>query len=555
MASRLLQLLVAPALALAAAPPTVIWNVIIDDLGHANVGWHTPNPPENLTPRLHALASAGVILERQYNHFTCTPSRSAFATGRLPVHVQTTLDNPNLLASGIPVNMTTLPLKLAQAGYFSALVGKYDMGFASRAHLPRARGYNRSLVYAEHMNNYWSKKIEPTGTNCNNASLLDLWEDDAPAPGLAANASQYIDDLFQQRALAHIADFVAARAAGGPQRLYLDYRPHSMHWPLSVDEASFAAHAWVGDDEPGCRARFYGDSVWPGGASGPAAFACRRQYQAMLSNLDARIGAVADALVAAGLWGETLMLLQSDNGGCVDTTENAANNWPLRGGKYHAFEGGVRVASMWSGGYLPPAARGTTSHALVSVADYYATLCGLAGLGARECAADPLAAAAGLPRIGSQDVWLAVTGGGASGRTELPIAEGVLLSLPAAGGAGPWWKLFTDASVPGAGWTGPVFPNATSPNPEEAVLRCAPGGCLFDVLEDPTEAHDVAAAHPDVVAALGARLAELRKGFYSNSDTGGTPLCPRDVADAGQCMCWAAANTHGGVLGPYHEWP
>jgi len=81
-------------------PPSVIFNVIIDDLGWANVGWHSPNPPENLTPRLRELASSGIVLERQYNHFTCTPSRSAFTTGRLPVHVQLTLDNPDSISSG-----------------------------------------------------------------------------------------------------------------------------------------------------------------------------------------------------------------------------------------------------------------------------------------------------------------------------------------------------------------------------------------------------------------------------------------------------------------------
>ena len=107
------------------SPPTVILNIIIDDLGYANVGWHSPNLPENLTPRLHALARQGVILERQYNHFTCTPSRSSFTTGRLPVHVQTTLANPDVLTSGMPANMTALPIKLRAAGYqtfFSGLV-------------------------------------------------------------------------------------------------------------------------------------------------------------------------------------------------------------------------------------------------------------------------------------------------------------------------------------------------------------------------------------------------------------------------------------------------
>ena len=360
------------------------------------------------------------------------------------------------------------------------------------------------------MNNYWTQAIEPTGTSCANRSLLDLWLDDAPAVQLAGKG-RYIEDIFQDAALAAIANFSAQRAAGGAQRLYLDYRPHSQHWPLMVDEAAFNNHSWVTDDEAGCRARFYGDAPWPGAPD--TAFSCRRLYQAMLSNLDARIGQVVDALTAAGLYSETLITLMADNGGCVSLSENAGNNWPLRSGKYHPFEGGVRVSAMWGGGYLPPAARGTTSHGLVHIADYYMTLCLLAGLPAAECARDDLAAAAGLPPIDSLDVWPLVVEGGAPVRNEVPVGPDVLLKVDYS--TNQWWKLFTSPRVPGAGWTGPIFPNSTSPDPEAPVMECAKGGCLFDVMADPGERNDVAAQHPQIVATLTARLAELSKSFYS----------------------------------------
>lgn len=222
-------------------------------------------------------------------------------------------------------------------------------------------------------------------------------------------------------------------------------------------------------------------------------------------------------------------------------------------GKYHPFEGGVRVVSFWSGGVIPPAARGTVSHALVHAADYYMTLCTLAGGAASECTADPRAAAAGLPPIDSHNVWPLVTQSGSTpGRREVPIDATVLLQAVGGATSGPWWKLFTNPHVVGAGWTGAVFPNSTSPDPESPTLQCKRGGCLFDVWSDPEERNDVAAAHPDIVAAMSAHLAELQKGFYSNSDSGGTDICP---AGTGQCMCWAAANVHGGFLGPYHTWP
>ena len=267
----------------------------------------------------------------------------------------------------------------------------------------------------------------------------------------------------------------------------------------------------------------------------------------MLSNLDARIGAVVDALVAGGLWESTLLTFMSDNGGCVSLKENAGNNWPLRSGKYHPFEGGVRVSAMWSGGYLPPASRGTVSHGLVHIADYYATLCALSGLPAAECNRDDLASAAGLPPIDSQNVWDLVENGGPPTRTEVPIDATVLLQV----NGSHWWKLFTNPRVVGAGWTGPVFPNSTSPDPEGPTMQCKRGGCLFDVAADEAETNDVAADHPEIVAAMGARLALLAQGFYSNNDTGGQDICPKGT---GHCMCWAAENVYGGFIGPFHTW-
>ena len=209
-----------------AAKPVVFLNVIVDDLGWANFGPRSPNPPENETPRWASLASRGILLTRQYNHYTCTPSRSSFTSGRLPVHVQTTLANPDVLTAGIPQNMTTLPQKMSMAGYSAAIYGKWDLGFASWTHTPAGRGYARSMVYAEHMNQYWTQAIEPTGVSCANLSILDLWENDAPATTVA-NKGHYLDDLVLNRSLATIADF--ASGSLGTPGLYLDVRLHSMH--------------------------------------------------------------------------------------------------------------------------------------------------------------------------------------------------------------------------------------------------------------------------------------------------------------------------------------
>jgi arylsulfatase A-like enzyme len=105
----------------------------------------------------------------------------------------------------------------------------------------------------------------------------------------------------------------------------------------------------------------------------------------MVNIMDEVVGNLTQAYQAkAGMWDNTLVIFSSDNGGPVDLAENAANNWPRRGGKYSLFEGGINVAAFVSGGLLPTAVRGTTNNGIVHIADWYATLAGLYGVRFRQ---------------------------------------------------------------------------------------------------------------------------------------------------------------------------
>ena len=236
-----LSFFIATILAEKITSPLIILSVIVDDLGYHNVGWHqniTTNQPyykkglspnENQTPHLTNLAHEGIILNRYYVHFTCSPSRSSYLTGRLPVHVQLTLANPDVSSAGIPRNMTGLPHILARSNFQSHMVGKYDMGFATYDHTPEGRGFNTSLVYAEHMNYYWTQHICPTGTACDMSKysqLVDLWDTGKGASTL--NGTKYIEYLFRDRLMDIINNY------DGSHPLYIHYTPHVGHWPLQV---------------------------------------------------------------------------------------------------------------------------------------------------------------------------------------------------------------------------------------------------------------------------------------------------------------------------------
>lgn len=122
-----LALLAAAVLTVAgAAKPPHIFFCLVDDLGHADVGF-TDGPPsvETVTPTLDALVAQGVRLERHYVHYTCTPTRSSIHSGRLPVHVTTKLSSPPAPNAGIPRNYTGMAEVLRRAGYAAHFMGKW----------------------------------------------------------------------------------------------------------------------------------------------------------------------------------------------------------------------------------------------------------------------------------------------------------------------------------------------------------------------------------------------------------------------------------------------
>merc|ERR1719311_204731 len=100
------------------------------------------------------------------------------------------------------------------------------------------------------------------------------------------------------------------------------------------------------------------------------------RYSAMVLYMDDAVKEITEALVERGMWNNTLMLFLSDNGGPI-YEPGSANNHPLKGGKYSDWEGGVRTNAFVSGGFVPSARRGTAFEGVVSIADWYGTLCEL----------------------------------------------------------------------------------------------------------------------------------------------------------------------------------
>ena len=276
----------------------------------------------------------------------------------------------------------------------------------------------------------------------------------------------------------------------------------------------------------------------------------RAKYHSMVNAIDGAIGRVVGVLKKRGMYDNTLIAFSSDNGGPLP----GANNYPLKGGKFSNFEGGIRVAAFASGGLLPRAVRGTTNTGLMAGWDWYHTFAALAG----EDPTDHRAAAAGLPPIDSLDMWPMLSGANfTSPRTLLAIGSntdgeaGRTHGNTTVGGViVPPYKIvlgMDNGTLDMATWTGPKSPNNTvTPPPASFTQRCGrtpATGCLYNVYTDPTEHVNLAETHPQVFKTLLAKVDELQQGVYSPQ---------RSVPEHGAGLaCERGITEYNGFWGPF----
>ena len=183
--------------------------------------------------------------------------------------------------------------------------------------------------------------------------------------------------------------------------------------------------------------------------------------------------------------------------------------WGIRkfacGEQFSPWEGGIRVNAFVSGGYVPQNRRGQREEGMLHIADWYSTLLTLVGLDPT----DARAAKAGLPPIDSLDMWPMISGvNSTSPRYELAVDQHTLIQGK--------YKFYNGTTIKYAAWGSTLYPNSTSPDsPIEPVTKDCSMGCLFDIIEDPTEHVDVIDENEVAATTLNARLEELKKGYYS----------------------------------------
>jgi arylsulfatase A-like enzyme len=323
--------------------------ILADDLGYADLGCYGGRAP--VSPHLDRLALQGLRFTQGYsNSPVCSPTRFALITGRYQYRLRGAAEEPltgrfrGSAEVGLPPSHPTLASRLREAGYRTALVGKWHLGYPPHFG-PLKSGYDEHFGPLSGGVDYF--------THTDTGGTHDLYEN-----GDEVRREGYLTDLLSNRA----AQFVRARAADRkPFLLSLHYT--APHWPWETrDDAPIA---------PGLVGRIYhldGGSI--------------RIYQRMIHHMDEGIGKVVAALEAGGLAQDTLIVFTSDNGG-----ERFSDNWPLVGGKMDLTEGGIRVPYVVLWPRVVPAG-GVTGQLAITM-DWTATFLDAAGVAPRpDCPLD-----------------------------------------------------------------------------------------------------------------------------------------------------------------------
>lgn len=325
--------------------PNILF-ILGDDLGWADLSSY--GAPHIKTPNLDRLARQGVRFTDAYSgSATCSPTRFSLYTGRFPGRTKGGLAEPIADRSvGLEPTHPTLASLLRDAGYATALIGKWHCGYLPD-YSPTKSGWDEFFGNYGGALEYYSK--------LGLGGEYDLYEGDVREGDAEYKDLRYYTRILTERA----SEYVQRDHGDQPWLLNLNFT--TPHWPWIAEgdeEESAEIVRRIKAGQKGALWHQDGGSV--------------EKYAEMVQDLDRSIGEVLRALKKSGQERDTLVFFASDNGG-----ERFSYNWPLSGNKSSLKEGGIRVPTIvrW------PARLdgGQVSHEPVFTPDWTATLLEIGG--------------------------------------------------------------------------------------------------------------------------------------------------------------------------------
>lgn len=353
-------------------PPNIIY-ILLDDLGFGEIGMPDMSVTRGYkTPNIDALARNGLSLQRMYTEPSCTPTRVALMTGRLPVRTGVVEAKTTLAGDGLPAEEVTLAEVLKGAGYFTSHVGKWHMGDieqafannqgfdraefpihqqaqlalmhteAEQADITRGMGTEGSIPQSFTLDKFFvpNSSHMVMGVKLSDGKLTEV--DMKPGEQWSQKKYRHMNENYQQSVMDQLPE-LAAR----DKPFFLNY------WPLYP--VTFA------------RSETSEFKTINGGSWAEA-----------IVEVDAWIGQIVQEVKRLGIEDNTLIAVMGDNGTMTQYRGlTGASDRVYRGGKGEHLEGGVRVNAFikW------PAAieKGGYAEDVMHVSDLFTTFARLGG--------------------------------------------------------------------------------------------------------------------------------------------------------------------------------
>ncbi|MCX5684809.1 MAG: sulfatase-like hydrolase/transferase [Planctomycetota bacterium] len=309
--------------------------IVADDLGAGDLGSY--GCKDIATPNLDALAAGGVRFTQFYvNAPICSPSRAALLTGRYPQRAGL-VTNASAGKAAMPGDQFTLAEALRGAGYRTALFGKWHLG-RDPGTLPRDQGFDEFFGHLEGCTDNYSHFYFWSGPNRHDQwrNETENWEQGKYFPDLLVReATRFLDENRQRP-------------------FFLYFASNLPHYPLQGEEKF---------------RKMYEALTSP-----------RREYAALVSTLDEKVGEVLAKVDALGLRESTLVIFLSDNGHSLEerTGFGGGSGGPYRGEKFSLLEGGIRLPCIVRLPGQVPA--GQVRGSVAAAMDFFPTVLDLCGV-------------------------------------------------------------------------------------------------------------------------------------------------------------------------------
>lgn len=314
-------------------------NVIViysDDQGSVDANCY--GSKDLATPTLDKLAATGVRFTQMYSPSAiCSASRAGLLTGRFPPRAGV----PGNVSShkgkaGLPTEEVTMAEIFKSAGYATAHVGKWHLGYTPET-MPNGQGFDFSYGHMGGCIDNYSHFFYWVPPNLHDLwrNGVEIWED-----------GSYFGDLMVRECTTFMDNN--------------SKRPFFMYWAIN-----WPHYPLQGTDK---WREHYKDHPHP-----------RNKYGAFISSMDEIVGKVVSHVEKLGLRENTIIVFQSDHGHSIETRTfgGGGSSGPYRGAKGSLFEGGIRVPSIVSWpGKIP---EGEVRSQMATGCDWFPTLAELSG--------------------------------------------------------------------------------------------------------------------------------------------------------------------------------